>query len=274
MVIKKEFYDLLEKQFTSSESFALDTNTLIGLVKESKFSILSRLTIAKNYVLTPTIASELIGLCHSEILEARQIQQIQSFVATCKRNGRLSRVNSKEIEKVLAPLVNLLPRKIVTDIVLGDHDSFVNGLIEKYNNLVSYMREKKSIEIDYSKISKEYASEKSKLLSKCITKFENQLFLNHIMLDDEKKERFEKETERLLGEIVKSVEGIISSEMKKSGGVLKILENIQLKLKYYSTKQYQGDIKAVSQAIANGATFSSFDSDVIFLMTLYSEIAA
>ncbi len=274
MVIKKEFYDLLEKQFTSSESFALDTNTLIGLVKESKFSILSRLTIAKNYVLTPTIASELIGLCHSEILEARQIQQIQSFVATCKRSGRLSRVNSKEIEKVLAPLVNLLPRKIVTDIVLGDHDSFVNGLIEKYNNLVSYMREKKSIEIDYSKISKEYASEKSKLLSKCITKFENQLFLNHIMLDDEKKERFEKETERLLGEIVKSVEGIISSEMKKSGGVLKILENIQLKLKYYSTKQYQGDIKAVSQAIANGATFSSFDSDVIFLMTLYSEIAA
>lgn len=274
MAIKKEFYDLLDEKFKSSDSFALDTNAIIGLAKESKFSILTRLTVAKNYVLTSTIASELIGLCHSELLELKQIQQIQSFVATCRRNGRLSSVDSKSIERKLAPLVNLLPRKIVTDVVLGDHDSFVNTLMKKYNDLIDYMNEKKRINVDYNKISQEYKSEKSKLLSKCIKKLDDNLFMNQLNLKEDLRELFEKEIEKLLDNIVKSVEGIISSVFKQRLGVKDTLGRIKLELMTYSTKTYKGDIHAVSQALANGATFSSFDSDVIFLMTLYSQVAA
>ncbi len=251
---------LVRKSLTSKH-FTLDTNIFVVLAKEGNVDLLNDIANAPNFVFVDTNDRELYGLIHGNhtLLNQREKHILETFRAQLQKK-RPARTNVGTYENLLRPLTDLLPRKLVHDIMISSNDSFVRKLLKRFIDA----REKKRDDSAFLlQLQKEFERDVKSLPHLCRVVFSfrcKKIGINEQSID----------TARCFADIDKFIQVTLREIKEIVARNHANLQNIISNLESIAQKEYRADIKFVAETLEHAATGASLDSDVITLMELHS----
>ncbi|MBW2977499.1 hypothetical protein KY331_01520 [Candidatus Woesearchaeota archaeon] len=241
--------------------FTFDTNYLIVLAENNEENILMNIANCPGYIFTSTNLGEIIGILKGGRLEEKAAKILGNFFIKARK--RFKKVDFSKYEKELRPFADLLPRKLVHDVVISLEDSFLNNLIRLYENL----RQKTLSRAAYKTAAEYYGEEKRALPKKMKQRYEflceeYNIDRDRIGKDDEKK--YFENANLFKDRLIHEIELVVKQNITKGFDVL------IKKIKELAEKTYKADIRFVAETIARSATLRSFDSDVIWLFHFHA----
>lgn len=171
-------------------------------------------------------------------------------------------LNTRSTERTLNPLTDLLPRKLVHDVVISLPDSFVNRLKEKYDKLVELSNQGRLTNRDLTNAKDFYHSESKKLGKKCENRFIE--LCDDLDIDDYKigQKRFFSDVDRMIQHTLVDIQRTVTSSTS--------IEQVSANLAALASKTYNGDVGFVAETLSHAAHGSSLDSDVISLFEIHA----
>jgi len=246
----------------NSRLFTLDTNIIVVLAQFNEKELLKHLIDAKNYYLTEVNRYELQVLIkkaddYKISQEAKNL--IAWFLAEASKVKHITNLNRSDWERKISPLVDLIPRKLVFDVLIADNDSLVKRLLRRYDEVLkdsaSWTPEKQG------ELIKQYNDDVLGLRDKLEKKFIEQC--DRLGVDDFKidNKRYMEHVNNFKKQILGSIERI---QRKYS----KDLKQLRMQLNILAQKQFYQDVKFVADTLVRKAEGYSLDSDVIMLFEL------
>jgi predicted nucleic acid-binding protein len=246
----------------NSRLFTLDTNIIVVLAQFNEKELLKHLIDAKNYYLTEVNRYELQVLIkkaddYKISREAKNL--IAWFLAEASKVKHITNLNRSDWERKISPLVDLIPRKLVFDVLIAADDSLVKRLLRRYDEVLkdpaSWTPEKQG------ELIKQYNGDALGLRDKLEKKFIEQC--DRLKVDDFKidNKRYMEHVNNFKKQILGSIERI---QRKYS----KDLKQLRMQLNILCQKQFYQDVKFVADTLVRKAEGYSLDSDVIMLFEL------
>jgi len=247
--MREEGINQIKESIRKNEPFTLDTNKLIELAEYGGegYSVLKSLASCKYFVLSDKVVQEVDAIFYRGSFGKKTTTYLGNFIKEYKRRARaqgIAGTSNQGMVAKLAPYVELLPRKLVMDVMINLPDSFYNKIrVNPKDDIL-------------------FENEKDALNKKIMERF-NLLLREHridkLIINKEKSEYYKKALE-LKHDVLVMVENLRRGDLK----------TFETYLQAYGRKSFENDVKIVADAIAKNITVKSGDCDVVWLENFYS----
>ncbi|MBN2459444.1 hypothetical protein JXB28_04115 [Candidatus Woesearchaeota archaeon] len=249
-------------QAFNSRLFTLDTNIIVVLAQSNEKELLQLLINAKNYYFTEVNRYELsllIDKADDYRISGEAKKLIAWFLAECAKVKHIVNLNRSEWERKIRPLVDLIPRKLVFDVLVAGEDSLVKRLLKRYDDALSdphswTPERQKELASQYNA---DVAGLRDRLEKKFIERCDS-LGVDDFKLDNK---RYMEHVNNFKRHVLSSIEHI----QRKYG---KDLRQLRMQLNMLAQKQFYQDLRFVADTLVRKAEGHSLDSDVIMLFEL------
>jgi predicted nucleic acid-binding protein len=250
----------------SKVPFFLDTNILLRLAIDDT-DLMNRIITCPQFTYTLVNKEEISHIARNEKNEQDKAKLI-AFLDKISKYKKPVQFSNKEVRKVLQELLEILPRKLVDDMMIHNDDSYLNNLIERLKFASIKSRAGKLTSDDMDNYDKKAKAEFEKLPG-TIKGYARQRFkffgvnTNKINLTnyDAAIDGFIHKNKDFIHKLIQSAKGI--DEM------ITILEG-------WERKSYTQDMNQVENVIvaglkeSNNVKSGSIDNDVSTLLELYA----
>lgn len=129
---------ILNNAFKSGQPFVLDANIIIILAQERDEDRLNNLLFDNNFKIYDLTLHEINGLLKAKEFDKETSKILNQFLNEINKN-KIIKVPNYKIHR-LYELAELLPRKIVHEAMILMKDSWIQKIIEKYNELLNNLK--------------------------------------------------------------------------------------------------------------------------------------
>ncbi|MBN2053056.1 hypothetical protein JW756_06130 [Candidatus Woesearchaeota archaeon] len=246
--------------------FTLDTNILITLAMHGDNQLLGKLVTSKNYYFTSVNRTELerfVEFGKKYDYDSRTIALIKSFLEAAAKYKRMTNIQFSQVQQKFAKLLDLIPRKLVFDVMIAGEGSLVKRLIQRYESIQQrldrFQQYPKQADIDLAEreYQKDVANLKRDLEERYIE------LCNNLKVDDFKI------NEKLYFHYVENFKkDILNNIYRIQRKYSKNFADLIMHLRMLAQKKFDADLNYISDSIVRKAVPHSMDSDVTALIML------
>ncbi len=254
---------LLSEAFKSGKPYVLDANIIIVLAKERDEERLNSLLFDKNFKMYDLTLHEINGLLKAKEFDKETSKILNQFLNEISKN-KIIKVPNYKVHR-LYELSKLLPRKIVHDAMIIMKDSWLQKIIEEYEELLIRLRKGSEIKAEINKFNEMFFDNNF-----IIKDFVENLYIDTVSklgIDETKidKKTYFKFCQKHIDSVKSEVEKILMRNIFGRLNTNDKLINITIELKTYARKSYKQDVRFVVHSVENAIKGYSLDSDVIWL---------
>ncbi len=256
---------ILNEVFKSKQQYVLDANIIIVLARERDEEKLNRLLFDSNFRIYDLTLYEINGLLKAKEFDKETSKILNQFLNETNKS-KIIKVPNYKIHR-LYELAELLPRKIVHEAMITMKDSWIQKIIEKYNELLDNLKipstgDIKNEMIKFNKMHFNNIFIIKKYVENLFLETTSKLGIDESKLDEKKYFEFcQKQINSVKSEVDKILMRNISSHLNVNDKLL----NIITELKAYARKSYKQDIRFVIHSVESAINGYSLDSDIIWL---------